>query len=192
MTGFESGLERDFLFLLEFDPAVVSFEEQPVTIFYTGPSGILRRYTPDVLVSYAGNQPSELCEIKYLKDLKENRGEFCPKFRAAQQYAIKEGWRFRIVTERKIRGIRLNNVKFLLPYRNLEFAPEQLQMVSKTIQQCEITGTAGIERVLDRLAESRTRQAELLPVIWHLLAVGLIQTDLNQPLRMTSILDAGM
>src|SRR5437016_4446366 len=32
MTAFESSLERDFLLLLDFDPDVTFYEEQPVTI----------------------------------------------------------------------------------------------------------------------------------------------------------------
>jgi len=49
-SAFESSLERDFLLLLDFDPEVVLYEEQPVTINYHDDQGRRRRYTPDVLV----------------------------------------------------------------------------------------------------------------------------------------------
>ena len=39
---FESALERDFYLILDFDPAVARFEEQPVTIAYRDPEGISR------------------------------------------------------------------------------------------------------------------------------------------------------
>src|SRR2546421_5301425 len=52
MTAFESSLERDFLLLLDFDPDVEFYEEQPVKITYHDESGRRRTYTPDVFVRY--------------------------------------------------------------------------------------------------------------------------------------------
>ena len=40
-VSFASGLERDFYVLLDFDPTVAHFEEQPVTIAYQAPLGVL-------------------------------------------------------------------------------------------------------------------------------------------------------
>jgi hypothetical protein len=38
-TAFESTLERDFMLLVEFDPNVLSYEEQPVRIDYLSADG---------------------------------------------------------------------------------------------------------------------------------------------------------
>ena len=46
MIAFESLLERDFIYLLDYDAAVTWFEEQPLTIEYQH-EGKLRHYTPD-------------------------------------------------------------------------------------------------------------------------------------------------
>lgn len=46
----ESTLERDLYNLLEFDPLVFSYEEQPVTLPYQIPGGKASRYTPDVVI----------------------------------------------------------------------------------------------------------------------------------------------
>jgi hypothetical protein len=46
LIGFESTLEKDFYLLLEFDPQVETFEEQPVTITYDDSTGKRHRYTP--------------------------------------------------------------------------------------------------------------------------------------------------
>jgi hypothetical protein len=59
MTAFESSLERDFLLLLDFNPDVEFFEEQPVKIVYHDAKGRRRTYTPDVLVRYR-TDPSQL------------------------------------------------------------------------------------------------------------------------------------
>ena len=47
---FESTLERDFYFLLEMDPEVLSFTPQPVSLTFKGPNGRSRRYVPDALI----------------------------------------------------------------------------------------------------------------------------------------------
>jgi hypothetical protein len=49
--GFESSQERDLELLLEFDPRVLHFEEQPVHVFWRGPEGKPHVYTPDFLVT---------------------------------------------------------------------------------------------------------------------------------------------
>lgn len=50
MVASESTLERDLYNLLEFDPMVESYEEQPVTLPYQHLNGQPSRYTPDVII----------------------------------------------------------------------------------------------------------------------------------------------
>jgi hypothetical protein len=45
----ESQIERDYIYLLEIDPDVISYVGQPFKIFYTD-LGKSRSYTPDFLV----------------------------------------------------------------------------------------------------------------------------------------------
>jgi TnsA endonuclease N terminal len=106
-NDFESALERDFLQVLEFDSNVWYYCEQPITIEYEL-MGIVREYTPDVLIYYREDiEPANkfkpmLCEVKYRKDLKENWKELKPKFMAALRYADAQGWKFKIITEKEI------------------------------------------------------------------------------------------
>ena len=44
MTAFESSLERDFLLLLDFDPEVAFYDEQPVTLVSQDAQGRRRRH----------------------------------------------------------------------------------------------------------------------------------------------------
>ena len=119
MTAFESSLERDFLLLLDFDPDVEFYEEQPVKITYHDDRGRRRTYTPDVFVRYrtdrlqAQHTQPHLWEVKYRDDLRQHWAEYRPKFRVTQRYARQRGWRFRVVTERHVRTPYLDNVKFL-------------------------------------------------------------------------------
>jgi hypothetical protein len=112
MAGFESSLERDLLILLDFDPAVLSYEEQPVRIDYRDAQGHARHYTPDVLVTWrCDGVPSHLVEVKYRADLKTDRRALKPAFRAAHGHARERGWTFRLLTEVEIRTPYLRNVK---------------------------------------------------------------------------------
>jgi hypothetical protein len=76
-SQYESSLERDLLQLLEFDDYVESYCEQPVTIEYVH-EGVVRRYTPDVLVYYRSDLTVSaaikplLGEVKYRANLKQN------------------------------------------------------------------------------------------------------------------------
>src|SRR5437588_206487 len=49
VVKWESKLERDFIYLLEFDSDVISYREQPIRIIYFL-DGKSCRYTPDFLV----------------------------------------------------------------------------------------------------------------------------------------------
>jgi hypothetical protein len=57
----ESQLERDYIYLLEIDPEVLSYGEQPFTISYTD-KGKPRRYTPDFVVTRP--QKTQVVEVK--------------------------------------------------------------------------------------------------------------------------------
>jgi hypothetical protein len=113
MIAFESLLERDFVYLLDFDPLVTWFEEQPVRIEYVHEEKHLH-YTPDFLL-VEKQQQSVLVECKPERfvDTDENRR----KFTIARKWCQERNWQFRIVTEQEIRvGYRLQNVKLLTQY----------------------------------------------------------------------------
>lgn len=181
-SAFESTLERDYLLLLDFDPAVARYEEQPVTLDYSDRNGVQRRYTPDVLVEYADGS-FVLCEVKRRDDLSQHWAEYKAKFKAARRYARERGGRFRLISEREIRTPYLGNVKFLRPYRGYVVDP---------VQQAELLGTLAqgpvmtVECLLAVLAPDRDGQAHWLPVLWHLVAQRRVGADLEQPLTRDS------
>ena len=75
MIGFESLLEKEYMLLLDFDPTVEKYVEQPVTLPVPGKS---RRYTPDLLVTFRENStghrpPAQLIEIKNVTDKNQQR-----------------------------------------------------------------------------------------------------------------------
>src|SRR5688572_26100827 len=99
MVWYESFLERDFIHLLEFDPSVVTFAEQPLTLAYAY-QGKTRHYTPDFHVHYASQcQVLVECKPAAFVDHQDNP----LKFAAAQAWCAERGWTFRVVTEVDIR-----------------------------------------------------------------------------------------
>jgi hypothetical protein len=112
MIAFESLLERDFIYLLDYEWPVRWFEEQPLTINYHHQGKVLC-YTPDFHVVEEGGDVLVECKPVKLVQTEENRR----KFAAACEWCAQRGWEFRIVTERQVHGgFRLQNVKLLTRY----------------------------------------------------------------------------
>jgi len=186
-VSFESALERDFYVLLDFDPTVTHFEEQPVTIAYQDPVGASRTYTPDVLVHYRPEAQRDhrpvLYEIKYRDDLRTHWHDYRSKFKAARRYARTPGWGFRLITEREIRTPYLKNAKFLRQYHDRE--PDGGDR-HRILASLAVQGETSPETLLASLSPDRWEHARLLPVLWALLAIGEIGADLTVPLTMHS------
>ena len=119
MIAFESLLERDFIYLLDYDAAVTWFEEQPLTIEYEH-EGKLRHYTPDFHLVEDGQQVLVECKPDHFVTTTDNQR----KFAVAQAWCQAYEWQFRIVTDAEVRaGYRLHNVKLLTAYARLRLDP---------------------------------------------------------------------
>lgn len=188
-VSFESALERDFYVLLDFDPAVAHFEEQPVTIAYQEPIGVRRTYTPDVLVHYRPewihprHPRSVLYEVKYRDDLRAHWPDYRSKFKAARRYARTQGWVFRLITEREIRTPYLKNATFLRQYQKREFDGGDRRRILDLLAK---RGETSPETLLASSSADRWERARLLSVLWALIASGEVGADLTVPLTMNS------
>ena len=112
MVSFESLLERDFIYWLEFEPTVSWFSEQPLTIAYQHDQRTLR-YTPDFQV-IKQNQIF-LVECKPAEFV--TRAENQRKFEAAQNWCVQHNWHFQVVTDVDLnQGYRLHNIKRLCQF----------------------------------------------------------------------------
>jgi hypothetical protein len=189
MRAHESTLERDLLFLLEFDLNVATYEEQPVCIEYQDADRKPHTYTPDVLITYRGDvtparwMPPLLCEVKYRRGLFADWKALKPKFRAARSFARERGWRFSILTEQEIRTPLLENARFLLRYQKLELDWEQAQLLLLMMGELR---EATPESLLLACHTEAIDRAQLLPMLWHLISIGMIGADLNNKLTMRS------
>ncbi len=182
---YESTLERDLVEILRFDPNVHTFTPQPLGIPYRHADGRTRTYTPDGLVVFKPqlSMLPVLYEVKYRKDFRKDWKALMPKFRAAKAYCLDRGWRFEVYTEREIRTPYLDNVKFLWPYADR--VPSE-GMKERILQVLWDLDYADPDLLLCALCRDVTNRARLIPVLWHMVAIGDIGCDLNQPLNMRS------
>lgn len=182
---FESTLERDFLTLLEFNKAVKYFEVQPLVIHWMDNEGKERTYTPDTLVHYHhSKKPTTLYEVKYRSDLKENWADLKPKFRAARVFAKNKRWRFKLITEKEIRGVHLDNAKFLLPYlKKGPVTAADMDMLDNALNKLVRTTPA---KLLQYIYQDDWNRARLIPTLWYLIGSHQIGVDFSRPLTMSS------
>jgi hypothetical protein len=184
---YESSLERDFITLLEFCPEVDRYTVQPLKLEWCDDQGGLHTYTPDTYVQF--NRPAKsdkipwVCEIKYREDLKQNWKELRPKFKAAHRFCRAQGWRFRILTEDRIRTPYLDNARFLLRYRNPIPDAALMEILDKRLEDMRETTPLGLVRAIYR---NEWNQAKLIPVLWYMVATFQIGIDLQEPLTMES------
>lgn len=109
----ESQIERDAIALLEINPTVLAYYEQPLTLEYRH-NGEIHRYTPDFLVEHTGR--NRILEVKPDHKLQspENRERFVL---IAQEFLV-HGYEFAVFLESEIRTQpQLANAKLLLRYR---------------------------------------------------------------------------
>lgn len=202
---FESALEEDFFVLLRFNHLVASFEAQPVTIEWQDKDGKIRRYTPDVLVRYRDDLPESaglppvLCEVK--PDLpetsgspnrsrlrrKENEEENQLKWTAAERYASRQGWHFKVVRESEIRTPYFDNARFLLRYKERIDSPKHETTLRSWISE---RGAASLQEWAGILGASIEERASILPACYRLIALREVDVDLSVPLTLQTIVKA--
>ncbi|MBV2163527.1 MAG: Tn7 transposase TnsA N-terminal domain-containing protein [Comamonas sp.] len=112
------------MLLLQFDPTVDVYTPQPLTVGYRGIDGNMHRYTPDGLIEWRSDPRPTLVEIKYREAFRGDWRRWRCLTRALVNFAEHRGWRFAIFTEQEIRTPFLENVRFLLPYKQRFSTPE--------------------------------------------------------------------
>lgn len=170
----ESALERDFVMVTRFLDPGARITSQPLTIFYEH-DGRRRRYTPDFRVVWSGGRP-DLVEVKYRADLRSGWPLLRPKFAAARDVALAAGGRFRIATERGIRGPLLDNARRLLPLRDTVVDERVSEQILKLIGAMPV---ATLGRIVE---ETPGERSFVLGTVWRLLASGRLSFDPYAPL----------
>ena len=185
---FNSKLERDFLILLEFQNSVLDYQAQPLCIKPKSSQEklLFRQYTPDVLVNYLqGDKKSELCEVKYRENIKNEYKAYKAKFRAARRVSKENNWFFRIVTDREIYNDYFENAYFLLPYKYMEVDQNIFMRMSDGVKQLQDPTP---RTLMNYCYKKKWDQASAVHVLWHAIGGRYIMADLNEKLTMDSLL----
>lgn len=181
---YEGSLERDFLEVQDFHRRAIYIGAQPLRLLFREEEH--RQYTADFLVKHRprpdGHAPSPtLYEVKYLADLKEKWKDLRPGLRRAVLLCKERGWRFRIATERSIRGPRFNQIKFL---RSFLDRPDRDCIGQILYEQMKVLKVSTPAELLAACFGNRDRRLEAVGILWKLVADGRIRIDLTQPLNM--------
>ncbi len=146
-----------------------------------GPNG-----QPDEMV-IADNDPdgsareTVVYEVKFRDDLRDNWVDYRPRFVAATRYCRERGWRFKIMTERRIRTPMLSAVKFLRPYRRIE---DHAVFRERLVAGLRDMGPTTVAQLLEATFDSKQERLQALPSLWKLVANFHVEVDFGKPLSM--------
>jgi len=182
---YESTLERDFLIKMEFSLSVLGVVPQPIEVpFFLGNSKFI--YTPDFFVSYRQADDALLdysrpilVEVKPEVEWRKNWRQWLTKWKAALRIARTQGWEFHIYDESRIRDRALENIRFLEPYKRMQFSKEETQWMLENLSSM---GSSPVHFILARHFMGTYRAAGIAH-IWHLLATRKVDCDINLPLN---------
>lgn len=182
--AFESVLERNFYLLLEFDPMVQSYYEQPFTLKYDLFEK-KTKYTPDSLVNYYdGTQ--KVFEVKYQKDIDRDT-TLQEKLKVLKTVLpIKKSLPFEVFTDHDIQDVYLNNARFLYHYA---FLPTNDSYTTKIqIILMNTHDAISVKQLLETVSSHKNDHLNYLPYIWHEVFRNTSLIDMNQKLTMNTIL----
>lgn len=174
MVPFESRLEMDCLYLLDYDPLVMAFEAQPLVITYPDDKRT-RQYVPDVRVQLQPPLAPILLECKPTNRLEDPANQ--RKFAAAHIWCAAHGIQFAVVTDDLLReGVYYANVKRLAQFArhpvDCKFAENCITLLGQSPQKSLRLGELAA-RV------SPNHPAQGLPRLYHLLYHHQLNADLE-------------
>ena len=181
--AFESTLEHDFFLTLEFDPSVVSFEEQPFKLRYEC-DGSNRFYTPDALVHY--HNSSTVFEVKYKNELDSDEKLRQKLSCIAHQIESEDKYNFMIFTDTTCDQVYLQNLKFLYKFA---FLKNTEKFDERFISVCEnLSNAISLMDFLYAIDTDSSSHGKIIPYLWHFIALNPNIIDLTQKLSMNSLL----
>lgn len=173
---YESTIERDLLFFLEYNASVVRYQAQPFMITGSSADGTAHTYIPDFQVIHTDSK--EIVECKPTVHLNDAHTQ--------QQLALGQAWAdanqhlFVVITDTDLRtGHRLANLKLLWRYSRLSVPPFLIERCRSIL----IAQPDGLSlEALAALLSDTSSPFTFLPYLYHLLFEHILDTDLAQPL----------
>jgi hypothetical protein len=169
---YESRLERDFLYLVEWDYLdVLGVWEQACRVHYYD-DGKRRRFTIDFLIKRTGK--TQMVEIKY--SARAETAQYQAAFRAARAAAKRAGYEFKVYTEKTIQQQpRLDNIKLLIYYQRTPIHPQHQVLFREFFRNRPYA-------CLGELIEFFNSRSVETATVYALIRWGIVGCDINQPL----------
>ena len=177
---FESGLEEELIYILDFDSDVKSYHDQPIQITYQDEQGKERIYTPDYLVEYKDGS-KVLFEVKSKEFIAKNQKEYRRIVKAGKGYCKSRSWIFKVITDRDIMTDYGANVRFLFYYQTY---PLDLAISNVVLGELKKLGKSTPGELALKLSAKSEEALNLISAIWILVKSKQISCDLFQPIHM--------
>lgn len=173
----ESQIERDYIYLLESDPMVVSYKGQPFSIDYIS-RGKRRHYTPDFWVDRGDSQ--EIIEVKPVHQINSEKNQTL--FHQINFLCQERGLKFNVVTDEMIRiQPLLDNLKLLYKYARTPLTLNQYLACRYYLNEREPLSLQQIWQALEPENISKNH-------LYKLLYFGFFQVDLMRPINSESLI----
>ena len=177
MVHWKSALVRDYIYLLEYDPYVLSYEEQPCTIAYSY-RGQSHTYTPDFLVQRS-NHAQMLIACTSSSHLHDQK--YLVQWTAASIWCQQTFSSFAFITERTLQPHRvlIENLRLLAVHAHRTIDEPVCEIILRTV--AAVSHPLSLPEIIELTPDISAR---IIPgVVWHLLAVGRLTANLTQPLH---------
>jgi len=173
----ESQIERDYIYLLEIDTNVISYQGQHEQISYQE-QGKSRIYTPDFLVNR--NQVQQVVEVKPNSQINQPKNQRL--WQIITDWCGERNWQFLVITDLMIRQQpKLNNIKLLFKYARTFLTKQNYWDCQKYFQLKKLVNFQEAQQ--DLKAKGITKKH-----LYKLLYLGLLATDLSQYLGAESLI----
>lgn len=176
MVRYNSTIERDYLYFLEYWSHVLWYCEQPLTIKHKMPDGYIRRYTPDYEVHEA--ERKALVECKPHARIRSDHT--LQQEVIGQNWAKKNDYDFIIITDDELRtGHRLANLKLFWRYARYQNRDMQHELL-------EYGGRVAQFSVEQYCQQHKQTAQTVFPTICYALFHQYYQTDFSRPFSITT------
>lgn len=180
IVWFESHLERDFLYLIEFDKDVIKYQEQPFKIKYFL-AGKQRFYTPDFFVKRQNKK--QVIEIK--PQSKTESEEFIHFSNQMKSLFDEKGYEYHVITDLTIRlQPKLSNIKRLWRYARIPITARHEILIYELFSNSSILSLAETCSFFSHAKEQKD-------LVYTLLFHSYLLTDIEKPISAESLISIG-
>lgn len=177
---FESLIERDFLYLIEFDRDVLKYQEQPFKIKYSL-NGKKRVYTPDFLIER--KEKKQVIEIK--PQSKVEKKEFIQFSTFMKDFFAEEKHEFLVVTDLEIRiEPKFSNIKTLWRYAHMPITTKHKILIREFFKD---TSTTPFQEFSEFLNNSKEQKELIYSLLFH----DCLRIDIKQQITADSQISIG-